>query len=248
MQADEPEVVVLETLEAAQAAAAERMAANAERAGRERGRCLWALSGGSAPPGVLLRLTNAPLVERVPWPGLSVVWADERYVPYSDSDSNYLMVRHSLLNYVPIPSEQIFPVATYYRDPAQATAIYDRLLQSLLASHVGQIDLALLGMGPDGHTASLFPGHPGLEADPERLALLIEAAPKPPPLRVSLSPTALNRVREVLFLVTGAEKAPKVRAALQGPYDPHATPAQFVRPVAGHVTWILDAAAASALD
>jgi 6-phosphogluconolactonase len=109
------------------------------------------------------------------------------------------------------------------------------------------VDVALLGMGPDGHTASLFPGFPQLDAPPEALVVAVTGSPKPPPERVTLTAHALNRARETIFLVAGADKAPKVRAALRGPYAPAATPAQLVRPPAGQVTWMLDTAAAAEL-
>lgn len=243
----EPEVLVFPTLEELQAATAERIVAAAEGAVAERGRFLMAISGGSAPPGVFLHLTRAPLFGRMPWAATSIVWVDERYVPYSDPESNYSQARRSLLDHAPIPSDQVYPVATYFEDPAEAAALYGRLLAALLDTHAGRIDLALLGMGPDGHTASLFPDHPGLDAPAEALAIAVEGSPKPPPRRISLTPAALNRSAEAIFLVAGADKALKVRAALRGPFDPRATPAQLIRPAQGRVVWMLDAAAAQEL-
>lgn len=238
------EVQILPTLAEAQAAVAERIARRAALAVAERGRCLIAISGGSAPPGVFRLLCAEPLASRVPWEALSVVWADERYVPFADPESNYLQARQTLLNHVPIPPEQVYPVATYYDDPRQAAAIYEHLLRALLAQHGGQIDLALLGMGPDGHTASLFPGHPALAAPADQLVLVVEGSPKPPPRRISLSATALNLAREAIFLVAGADKAPMVAAALRGPHNPQHIPAQLIRPADGELRWVLDAAAA----
>lgn len=242
-----PETLIYPKLDELQAAAAERVVAAAERAAAERGRFLIAISGGSAPPGVFLRMAEGELFRRMPWAATSVIWADERYVPFSDPESNYSQARRSLLDHAPIPSDQVYPVATYYDDPAEAAGLYSRLVAGLLDAHGGRIDLALLGMGPDGHTASLFPGHPGLDAPADVLAIVVEGAPKPPPLRVSLSAAALNRSAEALFLVAGADKAPKVRAALRGPHDPRSTPAQLVRPPAGRVVWMLDTAAAAGL-
>lgn len=242
----DPEILVYPTLDELQAAAAERMAGVLAAIVEERGRALVALSGGSGPPGVFRRLCDAPLRERVPWGQLSLIWADERLVPFDHPDSNYRLARLTLLDHVPVPSEQIYPVATYY-GLARAAEVYDQQVAALLAAHDGRIGLALLGMGPDGHTASLFPGFPQLDAPPEALALPVDGSPKPPPARVTLSAHALNRAEHVLFLVAGADKAPKVRAALRGPYDPHSTPAQLVRPPQGQVTWMLDAAAAAEL-
>lgn len=242
-----PEVQILPTVAEAQAAVAERFAQRVNLAAAERGRCLIALSGGSAPPGVFRLLCDQPLYRQVPWGAISVVWADERYVPFDNPESNYAQARQTLLNHVPIPSEQVYPVATYYDDPGQAAAIYDHLLRALLAQHGGRIDLALLGMGPDGHTASLFPGHPALAAPEGQLVLVVEGAPKPPPRRISLAAQALNLAREAIFLVAGADKAPMVAAALRGPHDPQRIPAQLIRPDSGELRWVLDAAAAADL-
>lgn len=238
-----PEVQILPALAEAQAAVAERFVRRVDLAVAERGRCLIALSGGSAPPGVFRLLCDEPLRSQVPWAAISVVWADERYVPFDDPESNYTQARQTLLNHVPIPSEQVYPVATYYDDPGRAAAIYEHLLRALLAQHGGQIDLALLGMGPDGHTASLFPGHPALSAPADQLVLVVEGSPKPPPRRISLSAQALNLAREAIFLVAGADKAAMVAAALRGPADPQRIPAQLIRPAAGELRWVLDAPA-----
>lgn len=241
-----PEVLVFPDLEALQAAAAERVARLLATAVEERGHALVALSGGSAPPGMFRHLCDAPLRDAVPWGQLSVIWADERLVPFDHPESNYRMARMTLLDHVPIPSEQIYPVATYY-GLERAAEVYQRQVAALLEAHDGRIDLALLGMGPDGHTASLFPGQPQLDAPAEALALPVADAPKPPPRRVTLTAHALNRAAHAIFLVAGADKAAKVRAALRGPEDPRATPAQLIRPPHGQVVWMLDAAAAGEL-
>ncbi|MBX0329042.1 6-phosphogluconolactonase [Oscillochloris sp. ZM17-4] len=243
----EPEVLIFPKAEALAAAAAERIAGLAAEAVAARGSCLLALSGGSLPPHVHRLLVAEPLRARVPWERLSLIWADERYVPFDDPDSNYLMARQTLIDHAPIPPAQVYPVPTFSATADLAASVYDRQLQALLAAHGGQIDIAVLGMGPDGHTASLFPGFPQLDAPAEQLAVAVDGSPKPPPTRISLTPAALNRAATAIFLVAGADKAAKVRAALRGPYDPRATPAQVVRPAGGHVVWMLDAAAASNL-
>jgi 6-phosphogluconolactonase len=243
---NQPEILVYPGVEALQAATAERMVALAEAAVAARGRALLMLSGGSAPPGVFKLLCEEPLRGRMPWAALSIIWSDERLVPFDHPENTYHITRRTLLDHVPISSEQVFPVATYY-DGEQAAAVYQQQLETLLIIHDGGIDLALLGMGPDGHTASLFPGFPQLNALPEQLVAAVSGSPKPPPERVTLTAHALNRSRETIFLVAGADKAPKVHAALRGPYEPIATPAQLVNPTTGQVTWMLDAAAAADL-
>lgn len=239
-------IEVYPDLEALQAATAERIAELAEATGRERGRLLLAISGGSGPPGVFRRLCDEPLRGRVPWGQLSLIWCDERVVPFDSPDSNYRLARETLIDHVPIPSIQVYPVATYY-EPGRAAEIYSRQVAALLEAHGGRIDIALLGMGPDGHTASLFPGHPQLDASPGAMAVSVLDSPKPPPARVTLTPEALNRAANAIFLVSGADKAARVREALRGPYNPKATPAQVVRPPAGQLIWMLDQAAAAEL-
>lgn len=237
-----PEILVYPDLEALQAAAAERVAALVAEAVAERGSCLLAISGGSAVPGLFGRLGMEPLRERIPWAALSIIWVDERHVPFDSPDSNCGLAREILLDYMPIPADQVYPVPTYY-PLVQAAAIYERQVRALLQIHGGMIDLALLGMGPDGHTASLFPGHPALDAPAEVLVLPIDNAPKPPPGRITLTANALNRSRTAIFLVSGADKAPMLQAALYGPHDPRRIPAQLVQPPAGEVVWMLDTAA-----
>lgn len=244
--AGEPEVQTYDTLEALQAAAAERVAMLAEAAGQSRGRVLLAVSGGSLAPGIFGRLAAPPLRDRVPWAAVSLIWCDERMVPFNSPESNYRLARETLIAHVPIPSLQVYPVATYF-SPEHAAEVYHQQVAALLAAHDGQIDIALLGMGPDGHTASLFPGFPQLDAPPGVLALPVADAPKPPPSRVTLSPAALNRAAHAIFVVAGADKARRVRDALRGPYNPHAIPAQIIQPSHGHVLWMLDREAAGAL-
>ena len=238
----DPEILIYPSLAELQAATAERLVALATQSVAAHGRALLALSGGGTPLGVFRHLCAAPLRERMPWGQLSVIWADERVVPFEHPASSYREARQTLLDHVPIPSAQVYPVPTYY-GPARAAEVYDQQVAALLAAHGGRLAIVLLGLGPDGHTASLFPGFPQLDAPPEALALAVTGSPKPPPERVTLTAHALNRADYALFLVAGADKAAAVRATLRGPYNPHVTPAQLVRPPQGQVIWMLDAAA-----
>lgn len=243
----EPEVFIFPTAEMLAVATAQRIADVANAAVSAHGTCLLALCGGSLPPHVYRLLATPPLRNQMPWGSLSIIWADERYLPLDHPDSNYLLARQTLLDHVPIPSGRIFPVPTNYPAAAQAAEVYSHQLRALLDRHAGRIDSVLLGMGPDGHIASLFPGYPALDAPQDQLAIAVTDAPKPPPTRISLTPAALNCAADVIFLVAGADKATKVRAALRDPYNPQVNPAQIVRPPTGHVIWMLDAAAASSL-
>lgn len=245
---DNREIVIFESLEIMQAAAAERVAAGIRRAVAARGRCIVALSGGGTPQGVHRRLASAPLRTQIAWEQVYVIWGDERYVPHDDDASNYRMARETLLDHVPIPPDQILPMPTDVADPAQAAAAYERQLRALAGDAALLIDLAIMGMGPDGHTASLFPEHPGLDTPADQLVTVIEASPKPPPRRLTLTSSALNRSDEVLFLVAGADKAPMLKDVLHGVEEPRRKPAQLIRAPQGRVTWLLDAAAGSDLE
>ncbi len=239
-----PEIIVLPSVEELAEAAAQRITHSIQAAVQERGHCLIALSGGTLPPRVHHILATPPLRNQILWEAISIIWADERYVPFDSPDSNYLHARQTLLDHTPIPSDQVYPVPTYYATPQLAASIYERQVEALLAAHGGQIDISILGMGPDGHTASLFPHHPALNAPAHQHVIAVTAAPKPPPTRITLTPAVLNRSRLALFLVAGGDKAAMLAAALRGPFTPTEIPAQMIRPAQGRVVWMLDAEAA----
>ncbi len=242
------EIVVYESLELMQQAAAERVAAAIQQAVTARGRCIIALSGGSTPRGFHQRLVAAPLREQIPWEQLYVIWGDDRYVPHDDPESNYRMARETLLDHVPIPAEQILPMPTSADDPAQAAAGYEQQLHLLAGDAEFWIDIAIMGMGPDGHTASLFPEHPGLDAPAGQLVIAIDNSPKPPPRRLTLTIAALNQVGTAFFLVSGADKSEMAKDVLHGPAEPRRRPAQFIQAPRGRLVWLLDAAAGAALS
>ncbi|MCX7858464.1 MAG: 6-phosphogluconolactonase [Chloroflexus sp.] len=219
-------------------AAAALVAAQLAAAINERGRALVALSGGSLTTRLYPLLANPPLREQIDWSAVSVLFADERYVPFDDAENTYRATRQTLLDHVPVQAEHVFPVPTYYRDPEQAAAIYHQQTAALLAAHGGKFDVVLLGMGPDGHTASLFPRHPALTGPADRLAVVVRDAPKPPPLRISLTPAALNAARTVLFVVSGADKAAAVAAALAETGDPLDQPTRLIQPEQGNIYWL----------
>lgn len=224
-------------------AAAALVTAQLAAAISERGRALVALSGGSLTTRLYPLLANPPWRDQIDWGGLSVLFADERYVPFDDAENTYRATRQTLLDHVPVQADQVFPAPTYYRDPEQAAAIYQQQAAALLAVHGGAFDVVLLGMGPDGHTASLFPRHPALTAPADRLVVVVRDAPKPPPLRLSLTPAALNAARAVIFVVSGADKAAAVAAALAETGDPLDQPTRLIQPVEGKIYWLLDRAA-----
>lgn len=213
------------------------------RAAREHGRCALVLAGGNTPRELYRRL--AELSARDPlWRQVEVFFSDERWVGHQSEASNYRMAREALLQHVPIPARQVHPIATDAPDPAQAAAQYERLLRRA-DGDVRRLDVVLLGMGADGHTASLFPGAPAL-AETRRLVLATRA-PVAPHQRITMTFPAINTAAEVHFLVTGAGKAQMVARALDPATPVTEVPAAGVRPTCGCLTWWLDEPAASGL-
>ena len=230
--------------------AARRFVASGRAAMAARGRFVVALSGGSTPKALLRLLAGAPYRDQVDWGRVHVGWGDERCVPPDDDQSNFKMAREALLDHVPIPPEQIHRIPAELPDREAAADAYAATLRELFAlppegGALPRFDLIHLGLGPEGHTASLFPGSPAL-TETRRLV----AAPyvkEVEAYRITLTPPVLNAAREVTFLVAGAEKAAIVREVLRGPRDVMRLPAQVVAPTDGELTWLLDAAAAAQL-
>jgi 6-phosphogluconolactonase len=228
------------------------MLRSAERAVTERGRFVVALSGGSTPLPLFRLLADAAADTAIPWAAFHLFWADERMVPYDHPESNYGTARRVMLDTVPIPRDQIHPIPVD-DDPAESAGRYTLLLQELaVPSGDGAtetlFDFVLLGMGSDGHTASIFPGSPAyrLALGGEASTLALPAtAPSPPLSRVTLTATALGRGREVVFMVTGDGKREAVRRILDGTTDPP-PPAALIHASTGSVTWLLDEAATPA--
>ena len=226
-----PVVTVSGPAELAEAAAswtAERIAG----AVAARRACYLALAGGETPRGCYERLARPPYRDALPWSSLFVYWSDERQVPLDDPASNYAMAKAALLDHVPIPPEQVFPLVG---DPTPALR---RIPPD--ASGRPRFDLIHLGLGDDGHTASLFPGNPALQ-EAQALVAHIRNAPKPPPERLTLTLPVINAARAVLFMVQGASKREALARVLRR--DP-ALPASHVAPVDGELCFIVDRAAA----
>lgn len=228
----------------------------AEQAVALKGRFAVALSGGSTPKGLHRALAgqtdNAALKQRVatiPWEKTEIFFSDERYVPADDPQSNFLMARETLLSHVRVPDDQIHPMWTNFENPEDAAKSYEQALQQVLqpaAGEVPQLDLILLGLGTDGHTASLFPGTAAVhEQQRWVVAHWVDAMQMH---RITLTPPVLCHARHVAFLVDGEKKADVLRRVLEGPYVPDELPSQVVRPTSGTLTWFIDEAAASQLS
>ncbi|MGZ8245541.1 6-phosphogluconolactonase [Methylomagnum sp.] len=217
--------------------AAARFADAAGRAIEDHGRFSVALSGGSTPRRLYSLLAQPPYLHAVDWTRVHIFFADERYVPPDHPDSTLLLARETLLNHVPIPPENIFAMPTEGDTPEADAARYAESLQSFFdGAPLPRLDLVLLGMGPDGHTASLFPGRPDY---PGAVAAIFES-PKPPPVRLTLTLDAINRAAQIWFLVTGADKAEPVRAMFRGEPAGLVLPAGRVEAGDGATVWLLD--------
>jgi 6-phosphogluconolactonase len=212
-----------------------------------------ALSGGGTPRGLhtLLADPAEPFRAAVPWDRLHVFWGDERPVPPDHPDSNYRMAHDTLLRHVPVPPEHVHRIVAEDPDHARAAARYAETLARVFAAH-GRLesgwprfDLVLLGMGGDGHTASLFPGGDALrEATRPVVAAWVA---KLGTHRITLTPPVLNGADAVMLLVTGSDKAAALAAVLEGPRQPDVYPSQAIRPRTGRLLWLVDAAAAARL-
>jgi 6-phosphogluconolactonase len=214
-----------------------------------RGAYFVALSGGSTPRALFHLLAQPPYREQVDWSRTHVFWGDERCVPPNDPESNYRMAREALLFHVPIPAHQVYRMPGESADPAAGAALYEMTMRRAFALAPGEqprFDLILLGMGPDGHTASLFPHTSALHIT-DRL-VVANAVEKLGMTRLTLTAPAINHAALVVFLVAGADKAETLAAVLQGPRRPEDLPAQLIAPTAGAVLWLVDRAAAAQLQ
>jgi len=240
------EMLVLADTAALADEAARAFAALAGAAIARHGRFRVALSGGSTPRALHQRLAQH-YRGQIDWERVEVFWGDERFVPPDDPESCFRMARETLLDHVPIPAAHIFPYSTVGGTPEAAAQAYAETLTARFGDQTPRFDLILLGMGPDGHTASLFPGHPEVVAPSEALVVAVHDSPKPPPTRLSCTYRVLDAAAHVIFLVGGADKAATVHAVLREPVDVAQYPAQGVRPTDGSLVWLVDAAAASQL-
>lgn len=242
-----PAVQIFPTLDSLSLAAARRFAGTVQEAVEQRGLALVALSGGSTPLRLFHLLSAPPFAGQALWEAVHFFWCDERCVPPDDPQSNYGQARQALFLPLGIPQENLHRVLGEL-PPQQAALAYRETLRQHRSPGLEwpAFDLALLGLGADGHTASLFPDMPVLEDTP----VLVAAADYQgrPANRVTLTPLVLNSARKVLFLAAGADKADAVAQTLSGQPNPLHFPAQRIQPTAGSLTWFLDEAAAQKLD
>jgi 6-phosphogluconolactonase len=211
--------------------AAAWIAEEVRRAAARGGRCALALSGGSTPRPAYERLATEP---GMPWSAVEIYFGDERAVPPTDPASNYRMAREALVDRVGLPAERVHRMEADDPDVEAAAARYAALLPD-------RLDVLVLGMGPDGHTASLFPRSPALRET--RRKVVPARSPVPPVDRLTITPPVITSARRVAVITAGAAKAPLLAQVLRGPWRPEELPAQLAR----EGTWLVDRAAAAAL-
>jgi 6-phosphogluconolactonase len=228
-------------------AAARDFVEQAKAATRTQGRFTVALSGGSTPKGLFQVLATKDH-DVLPWDQLFFFWSDERHVPPDHPDSNFRMALEALVSKVPVPEKNIFRVPAELADANEAAARYEATMREFFALAPGQLprfDLIHLGMGPDGHTASLFPRSKGLQ-EKERL-VIANWVEKFSTYRITFTAPVINAAKVVEFLIAGADKAPALHEVLEGNASPEIYPSKLIHPVDGKLIWMLDQAAAAGL-
>jgi 6-phosphogluconolactonase len=247
-----PEIKVLPTPDDVAREAAKRIVRIAEESIALNGRFTIALSGGSTPKRLYEMFADEPYRSSIDWAKVEVFFVDERCVPPDHPESNYRMVRDALLSKVPIPGDNVYRIRGEI-DPEEAAKEYGLILKeksgdsadSRDATRPGGLDLIVLGMGEDGHTASLFPGTSALDETKHRVvAHFVERSTTGKSWRITMTAPFINRARNVIILVTGASKAKRLAEVLEGPRDPQRLPVQLIEPQSGKLTWLIDAAAA----
>ena len=242
------EIRVLTTPQELFGAAAEEVVRTAQEAVADRGRFTIALSGGSTPKS-LFNLLASNARTTLPWDKMFFFWGDERHVAPTDPDSNFRMADEAMLSKIPVAPGNIFRIEAENPDASAAAAAYEKTLRKFFqlgSDGVPRFDLILLGMGPDGHTASLFPLTAALQ---EKSRLVVANwVEKLKTNRLSLTLPVLNAARCVTFLVSGTDKAVVLKSVLEEAVPGEQYPAKMVRPTDGKLVWLLDRAAASALS
>lgn len=245
---NKPEIVIAPDAETVASMAAQRIITAAAAAIASRGRFTLALSGGRTPEAMYQILAKANPPHAVDWSRTFLFFGDERFVPHDDPRSNFAMAKRCLLTRAMIPVKNVFPIATDVESPAASAADYQRRLAEFfdVDEHGAPpaLDLILLGLGDDGHTASLFPGADALAEDRAWMTSSPPGVLPPPVDRVTMTYPLLNAARGVIFLVTGANKHAPLMDILQLRAAVSERPAAGVRPADGELTWIIDHAAA----
>jgi 6-phosphogluconolactonase len=220
--------------------AANIFVAAAQNAIQKRGRFLVALTGGSSPVSIYKLLATPQYKAKIDWENVFVFWGDERWVPLDDERSNAKMSSDYLLNHVGIPKSNLFPMYKQGVSPEEYALKYEKLIKSLTGEH-GQFDLILLGMGDDGHTASLFPDEAVLHENNKWVsAYYLESQSM---YRITLTAPFINRAKEIVVITFGESKAHALNEVLYGDYNPEKYPTQLIKPLDGKLLFLTDQAA-----
>jgi 6-phosphogluconolactonase len=225
--------------------AAAHFAEMATRFANDSGKFTVALSGGSTPKAMFHLLAEKPYADILPWGKIHFFWGDERCVPPDHPDSNYRMTNEALLSKVPVPQGNVHRIPAEDKDPDHAATQYSETLRNFFSEEFPRFDLVFLGMGPDGHCASLFPGSTALHVNDR--SVVANYVEKFQSWRITMTARTLNRARNVIFLVAGEDKAPALREVLEGPRNPELYPSQLIQPDNGSLLWLVDEAAARLL-
>lgn len=221
----------------------------AQQAVRERGVFRVALSGGSTPKALHALLVSDVFRPQLPWDKVQIFFGDERHVPPDHPDSNFRMASETLISKSPLKPEQVHRFKAELQDSEQAAKDYEQILRTQFALKLGELprfDLMLLGMGNEGHTLSLFPGTTALR-DNGRLVVRTWVG-KLYTERITCTAPVANNSAVVMFMIAGADKAPALKAVLEGPYEPEQLPAQLIKPADGKLIFLVDAAAGGMLS
>jgi 6-phosphogluconolactonase len=245
-----PDVRILTNIDAIAKRAAQDFVQSATQAVSEKGSFTVALSGGSTPKALYSLLAgDAALRSQLPWDKMYLYFGDERSVGPDHSDSNFRMATETMLSKVPLKPEQVFRIKGEYKDTDKAAQEYEQVLRTSFKIAEGQFprfDLVFLGIGSEGHTASLFPGTKALH-ETKRLVVRNWVG-KLYTNRITLTAPAINNAARVVLMVTGADKALALKGILEGPYEPDQLPAQIIQPPNGKLLWLVDTVAGGMLS
>lgn len=217
----------------------------AKKAIAAKGRYTMVLSGGHTPEQLYSLLAQPPYREQIDWDKTFIFWGDERCVPLEDKDNNAHMAKVTLLDHIKIPAANIYPILVDL-PPAEAADRYERTISKFFNNEPPRFDLILLGLGENGHTASLFPGT-DVVFEKTRLVKEVYVAEQKM-FRITMTASLIGKGDNIIFLVEGAAKTDVLKQVIEGPYEPEKLPAQLIKPVHGHLYWFLDKAAAASLS
>ncbi|MEO8535260.1 MAG: 6-phosphogluconolactonase [Flavobacterium sp.] len=234
-------IQIFDTIEDINSTAADIFVTSAQKAISEKGKFTAVLTGGSSPAGIYKLLASADYQSKIDWSKVYIFWGDERWVPLDDSLSNAKMSFEALLSHVPIPENNIFPMYADGISPEEYAVKYEQSVRSILGSD-GKFDLILLGMGDDGHTASLFPGEAVLtEKEKWVTAYRLESQNMH---RITLTAPLINKAEKIVVVAFGEKKAHALKEVLNGEYNPNTYPMQLIKPESGELLFLVDKKAA----